>query len=92
MGSRPRGSGTRHHAPSIWGSSVTDPRHPERLTVGDAVELHTKFDGSWCPGFEIAEVRDGEYRVRRSRDKELLPSLTSDEDLRAAPSTRDQVS
>ena len=59
-----------------------------RLAVGDAVELHTKFDGSWCAGFEIAEVRGGEYTVRRSRDRELLPEPTSADDLRAAPSIR----
>ena len=54
--------------------------------MGDAVELHTKFDDSWSAGFEIAEVRGGEYRVRRSRDGELLPDLTSEDDLRAARS------
>jgi hypothetical protein len=50
------------------------------------VELHTKFDGSWCAGFEIAEVRGRDYRVRRRHDRELLPEPTSAEDLRAAPS------
>ena len=60
-------------------------RHDEgRHAVGDPVELHTKFDGSWCPGFEVAEVRGGEYRVRRRRDRELLPELTGADDLRAA--------
>ena len=56
-----------------------------RHAVGDPVELHTKFDGSWCPGFEIAEVQSGEYRIRRSHDRELLPESTGEEDLRAAP-------
>ena len=54
--------------------------------MGDAVELHTKFDGSWCAGFEIAEVRGEDYRVRRSHDRELLPEPTGEDDLRAAPS------
>jgi hypothetical protein len=53
--------------------------------VGDAVEIHTKFDGSWCPGFEIAEVQDSEYRVRRSHDRALLPEPTGEDDLRRAP-------
>lgn len=72
-------------------------RHPEesmgdegerdggRHAVGDAVELHTKFDGSWCAGFKIAEVLgEGEYRVRRSHDGELLPGATSEGDVRTA--------
>ena len=63
-------------------------RGEQRHAVGDSVELHTKFDDSWCVGFEIAEVRDGEYRVRRTRDGELLPNPTSEDDLRAAPTTR----
>ena len=66
---------------------MTDGLDRARLAVGDAVELHTKFDGTWCAGFEIAEVWGGEYRVRRRRDRELLPDLTSEEDLRAAPPT-----
>ena len=55
-----------------------------RHAVGDAVELHTKFDGSWCTGFEIAEVRSGDYRVRRRHDRMLLPEPTGEDDLRAA--------
>ena len=61
-------------------------RDEGRHTVGDAVELHTKFDGSWCAGFEIAEVRADGYLVRRRRDREVLPGPTSEGDLRAAPS------
>jgi hypothetical protein len=56
-----------------------------RHAVGDAVELHTNFDGSWCAGFEIAEVLAvGEYRVRRRHDGVLLPEATSEGDVRAA--------
>jgi len=68
---------------------VNDGRGSERRhAVGDAVELHTKFDGSWCAGFEIAEVGRDDYRVRRRHDRVLLPEPTSERDLRAAPHTR----
>ena len=54
------------------------------MQVGDRVEVHTRFDGSWCGGFEIADLaRDG-YRVRRISDGALLPGYTSAADLRPA--------
>ena len=53
-----------------------------QLSVGDPVDVHTKFDGSWCPGFEIAEVRPDGYLLRRSHDRHLLPETTSRDDLR----------
>ena len=47
------------------------------MDVGQEVEVHTTFDNSWAPGFEIAEVIDrGCYRVRRTSDGTLLPSVT----------------
>jgi hypothetical protein len=52
------------------------------LQVGEAVEVHTKFNDSWVGGFEIAEVVDGGYRVRRASDGSLLPNLTSEADVR----------
>jgi hypothetical protein len=53
-----------------------------QLAVGDSVEVHTKFDGSWSPGFEVAAVRDGRYLLRRNHDGQLLPDPTSPDDLR----------
>ena len=53
------------------------------MDVGQEVEVHTTFDNSWAPGFEIAEVIDrGCYRVRRKSDGTLLPSVTAEYDLR----------
>jgi hypothetical protein len=44
--------------------------------TGTKVEVRTRFDGSWSPGFEVAEVlEDGAYRIRRATDGEVLPSL-----------------
>ena len=53
------------------------------LQVGDQVEVHTKYNDSWVGGFEIAEVLDGGYRVRRTSDGSLLPNLTGEDDVRA---------
>ena len=54
------------------------------MQIGDRVEVHTRFDGSWCDGFEIAELAEDGYRVRRICDGALLPGTTSDRDLRPA--------
>jgi hypothetical protein len=54
------------------------------MKIGDPVEVHTKFDQSWCAGFEIAAITDDGYQVRRTSDGELLPNITSQSDLRAA--------
>ena len=39
------------------------------------VEVRSRFDGSWCRGFEVAGVLDGgeSYRVRRVSDGVVLP-------------------
>jgi hypothetical protein len=52
------------------------------MEVGEQVEVHTRFNDSWVPGFEIAEVADSGYRVRRRSDGSLLPNVTSESDLR----------
>ena len=54
------------------------------LRVGERVEVHTKYNDAWVPGFEIAEVVEGGYRVRRVSDGTLLPNLTAETDLRPA--------
>jgi hypothetical protein len=55
------------------------------MRVGEKVEVHTRFNDSWVPGFEIAEVADSGYRVRRRSDGVILPNVTSESDLRPAP-------
>ena len=54
------------------------------LRVGEQVEVHTTYNDSWVGGFEIAEVVEGGYRVRRTSDGSLLPNLTGEADLRPA--------
>jgi hypothetical protein len=57
---------------------------PAPLAVGDQIEVHTRFNDSWCAGYEIAEVLDSGYRVRRTHDGTLLPEMTGDDDVRWA--------
>jgi hypothetical protein len=43
------------------------------LASGAFVEVRNRFDGAWCPGFQVERaVADG-YLVRRCRDGALLP-------------------
>jgi len=52
------------------------------MKVGDRVEVHTRFNNSWVRGFEIAAVVGSGYRLSRISDGTVLPSVTSDSDLR----------
>jgi hypothetical protein len=52
------------------------------MEVGDRVEVHTRFNNSWVRGFEIASVVGSGYRLCRISDGTVLPSVTSDSDLR----------
>ena len=54
------------------------------MNIGQEVEVHTRFDGSWAPGFEIAEITERGYRLRRTSDGMVLPDVTSTTDLRPA--------
>jgi hypothetical protein len=57
---------------------VADPR--EHLAVegilelGTPVEVRRRFDYSWARGFEVAEVLDKGYRLKRLSDGTILPA------------------
>lgn len=55
------------------------------MEVGDRVEVHTRFNNAWVPGFEIAARVSSGYRVRRTSDGTVLPDVTGESDLRPAP-------
>ena len=56
----------------------------EELSEGDRVEIRRRFDGQWARGFEIVEITEKGYRVRRVSDGELLPVEFSEVDVRQA--------
>ena len=45
------------------------------LSEGTRVEVRNRFDARWNRGFTVAEVVGDLYRIRRTSDDELLPSL-----------------
>ena len=56
----------------------------EELSAGDKVEVRSRFNAQWSRGFEIVEVTDNGYRVRRVSDGEILPVEFAENDLRQA--------
>ena len=50
------------------------------LSEGTRIEVRNRFDRRWNRGFAVAEVIGDGYRIRRTSDDQLLPSLfTADE-------------
>ena len=58
------------------GGAVVPPSAP--LPPGTHVEARSSLDGSWQPGFQVAEVTETGYRLRRESDGEVLPELPRD--------------
>ncbi len=58
------------------------------MRVGDPVEVYSAFEQNWSTGFEIAEVREDGFTIRRTSDGALLPHTTSPTDLRSVPRPR----
>lgn len=52
------------------------------MKPGTKVEVRSRFDRSWGHGFEIAEVMDDGYRVRRMSDGSVLPVVFDKTDVR----------
>jgi hypothetical protein len=52
------------------------------LAPGTKVDVRNRFQGTWSRGFEIAEVTDGGYRLRRMSDGSVLGELFSRDDVR----------
>ena len=62
---------------------VTMVEHSERvLTEGTPVEVRNRFDSRWTRGFVVDAVVDGGYRLRRSSDEQLLPSVFTTDEVR----------
>jgi hypothetical protein len=50
------------------------------IEVGTSVDVKNRFIGSWSCGFEIAELVEDGYMIRRNSDGSVLPdSLSFDE-------------
>jgi hypothetical protein len=53
------------------------------LEPGTRVEVRRRFDQGWARGFEVAEVVDRAYRIRRLSDGDVLPTEFTEDDVRA---------
>lgn len=60
----------------------TDSLYPESLTAGSHVEVRNRFTGAWSRGFEVVEIADGGYKIRRLSDGSILPTVFPPEDVR----------
>jgi hypothetical protein len=54
----------------------------DTLSVGDKVEVRRRFDAQWARGFEIVEITDEGYRLKRTSDGEVLPAVFDPDDVR----------
>ncbi|MCL4449508.1 MAG: hypothetical protein M1483_05130 [Actinobacteria bacterium] len=52
------------------------------LTVGSKVDVRNHYLGSWTRGFEIADITDNGYTIRRISDKSILPGEFTADDIR----------
>ena len=52
------------------------------VEVGAAVIVRTRYLGSWAGGFEVAEVLDDGYRLRRLSDGDVLPDVIEFDDVK----------
>jgi hypothetical protein len=55
------------------------------LREGTRIEVHSSFNDTWSPGFEIAETVIGGYRVRRASDGSVLSGLVATDNVRVVP-------
>ena len=62
--------------------SAAETMDGDRLEPGTRVEVRRRFDQRWSKGFEVAEVLDEGYRVRRISDGTVLPAEFTADDVR----------
>jgi hypothetical protein len=61
-------------------SAETTARTP--LAPGTKVDVRNRYQGTWVRGFEVAEVMNEGYRIRRLSDGSVLGELFSRDDVR----------
>jgi hypothetical protein len=71
----------------VFNRAVTQRREGVRLAdtlaKGDRVEVRKRFDAQWAKGFEVIDVNEQGFRVRRLSDGEELPVTFGEEEVRA---------
>jgi hypothetical protein len=57
------------------GLRTTNGAPAPRLDVGTRIYVRDRYLGRWCGGFEVAEVLDDGYRIRRTSDGHDFPDV-----------------
>ncbi|HEY5887190.1 MAG TPA: hypothetical protein VIT24_05640 [Acidimicrobiales bacterium] len=52
------------------------------LSEGTPIEVRNRFDARWNRGFVIDQVAADGYRIRRSSDDQLLPTVFTADEIR----------
>jgi len=55
----------------------------DTLAVGTAVDVRSRYVGTWSSGFEVAEPLQDGYRILRLSDGSVLPDVFTNDDVRA---------
>ena len=69
---------------TAWSLLTAHPSSPDDLVLGTRVAVQTRL-GRWSSGFEIAQVSEWGFRLRRISDGAVLPFDFQAEELRAEP-------
>lgn len=64
---------TEAHDSMISASSPTTAVVTHQVHPGTSVEVLSNFSGRWVPGFNVVEVAEQGYRLRRRSDHAVLP-------------------
>jgi len=67
---------------SHGGGDAPDPNARSPIAPGTKVDVRNRYQGTWVRGFEVAEVADSGYRIRRLSDGSVLGELFSRDDVR----------
>ena len=70
------------HENEVPGLPATATESPAHFTVGTRIYVRTRYLGEWSGGFEVAEVLDDGYRIRRTSDGYDFPDVFPFDDVR----------
>jgi chromosome partitioning protein len=54
------------------------------IGIGSAVSVRDRYQGKWTHGFDVAELTDHGYVLRRTSDRTILPGTFAVDDVRSA--------
>lgn len=77
----PSGAPRRDGAPRTHGDGA-GAAQPRSLRPGTRVEVRSRFDHSYARGFEVIDLTDDGYRLRRLSDGMELPAVFAEADVR----------